>query len=727
MKLLIEEHPYEATDELLKVLDGLFTLQNVEGKISVSYVGYYYNPNIKDCVFILPKVIINEYGKAFNQFDPAEIIDVEKSKLSKEQKKFLYEFAVWIHRAITVFRDTEKEKDSKRNKEENDRQSKSKIIHSRQIQGYGHGMKRESNTLLDIILSPIRFNREHQNFFTTILKNLHSGFNKINWGRTISNSTAIVESEEPVYLRPVNKKRQINFDEELIVIFFSILNYIKDAYGFRSHINFGFDLITGNKFKKYLNGHGRTRLRQIKYKYFSDTALRMWDLCYAFFDKTHKIKMSTQPNEYLLVSSFHIVFEAIIDELIGDKDVPKGLKEQEDGKLIDHFYTYDGLIVDRDQDNDIYYIGDSKYYKLGSDLGSNSIYKQYTYARNVIQWNLNLFLDPKSNPEDYAEYGSFELRDKVTEGYNIIPNFFISADIDAETLSYKENTHEHGVKPKISRQFENRLYDRDTLLLSHYDVNFLFVLALYARDNSSAKAEWKIRMRKTFREAIQETLRREFDFSAMRAKPGVNADEFMHTNFQDVLGKVFRPYEDKGIFSLALEKGHKDNEKVLSLLGKSFDIVPIRLGDDPAEKIPAPSPMEIKLSSVPKRGVLLLTVLNKDSQAKLITSPQIAVGIKYTEDYIDILENKEKIGHIIIHKKQKATQVVLPVKNVSLSIGKNVPPLTPTYPNDRDLYLIFDVDHQDTDLREILDCMKANPKYDAVYSTLDDLRSNDLI
>lgn len=397
MKLLIEEHPYEATDELLKVLDRLFTLQNVEGKISVSYVGYYYNPNIKDCVFILPKVIVNENGKAFNQFDPTEIIDVEDSKLTKEQKKFIYEFAVWIHRAITVFRDTEKEKDSKRNKEGNDRQSKSKLIHSRQIEGYGRGMKKESNTLLDIILSLIRFNNEHQNFFTTILKNLHSGFNKINWERTIANSTAIVESEEPVYLRPVNKKRQINFDEELIVIFFSILNYVKDAYGFRSQIKFGFDLITGIKFKKYLNGYGRTRLRQIKYKYFSDTALRMWDLCYAFFDKTYKIKTSTQPNEYLLVSSFHIVFEAIIDELIGDKEVPKGLKEQEDGKLVDHFYTYDGLVVDRDRDNDIYYIGDSKYYKLGSDLGSNSIYKQYTYARNVIQWNLNIFLDPKSN------------------------------------------------------------------------------------------------------------------------------------------------------------------------------------------------------------------------------------------------------------------------------------------------------------------------------------------
>ena len=51
MKLLIEEYQYDVAD-VFDVLDGLFTLQDVEGKISVSYVGYYYNPKIKDVVFI---------------------------------------------------------------------------------------------------------------------------------------------------------------------------------------------------------------------------------------------------------------------------------------------------------------------------------------------------------------------------------------------------------------------------------------------------------------------------------------------------------------------------------------------------------------------------------------------------------------------------------------------------------------------------------------------------
>ncbi len=43
----------------------------------------------------------------------------------------------------------------------------------------------------------------------------------------------------------------------------------------------------------------------------------------------------------------------------------------------------------------------------------------------------------------------------------------------------------------LSRQFENRLFDRDTFLLAHYDVNFLFVVALYGRNNTTSKVQWR--------------------------------------------------------------------------------------------------------------------------------------------------------------------------------------------------------------------------------------------
>lgn len=45
----------------------------------------------------------------------------------------------------------------------------------------------------------------------------------------------------------------------------------------------------------------------------------------------------------------------------------------------------------------------------------------------------------------------------------------------------------------LSRQFDNRLFDRDTFLIAHYDVNFLFVVALYGRNEQGERKRGKIR------------------------------------------------------------------------------------------------------------------------------------------------------------------------------------------------------------------------------------------
>ncbi len=597
MKLLIEEYQYDVSD-VADVLDGLFTLQDVEQRVSVNYVGYYYNPHpkVRDVVFILPKVLIDEHGKVFGEYEPKDLIHLDEAKIDERHRKFLYEFAVWIHRAIVVY---------------NDSHDKNEIVLHRQIQDEGKGShKKKSNTLLDVILSLIRFNKENQQFFTFILKNLHSGFNKINWGKTIARTTAFVQDSSPTYLNPVNKKRQVNFDEELIVIFFSILQYISDTYGFRTNINFGFKLITGAKFRKYIDGFGRTRLRQIKYKYFSDTAVKLWDLCYAFFDKAYKIRVNTSQSEYLLVKSFHIVFEAMIDELIGDTNIPRGLKEQDDGKLVDHFYTYDGLLINNKADDDIYYIGDSKYYKIGNSLGKESIYKQRTYARNVIQWNLDIWLNGKPNMADTFE--RIQLFDEVTEGYNIIPNFFISASIDKKTLSYEDYTEPHPNQPPVSRQFKNRLYDRDTLLLSHYDVNFLFVLALYARNNAGAKAAWRHSVRDKFRRAVQDMLKEKFEFYALAAHPDVDASAYFKAHFQETLGKTFRPYENQNLFSLALDRSYpEENARLRATLGENFYVVPVNLGEDPSNNLAVEQAAKDSIDSPDGMGKFLFANIKK--------------------------------------------------------------------------------------------------------------------
>lgn len=717
MRLLIEEYQYNAPD-VKASLSGLDVLENIDHLVSVNYVGYFYNPAIRDCVFILPKVLMNQENLVFGRLKPEEIIDFDNANgVSPVERNFIYEFAVWIYRAITVFNKSKRGND---------------IVYHRQVTQMGGNKRHKSQTFLDVLLSLVRFNRENQDFFMFTMKNLRSGLNKINWTRTIAHSAAIVQDGSPVYISPVNKKRQINFDEELLVIFFSTLNYISETYGFPVSITLGFELIRGKRFEQFLDGQGKVRLRQIKYKYFSDKALQIWDLCYAFFDKAYQIRINAEQKEYLLVKNFNIVFEAIIDELIGDRNIPVGLKEQYDGKRVDHMYSWQGLI--ENDEKPIYYIGDSKYYKLGNDVGKESVYKQYTYARNVIQWNLDLFMDGKQKSSDV------NLRDDVTEGYNVIPNFFISAKMDSG-LSYADRVDETERRHPyfVSRQFENRLFDRDTLLVFHYDVNFLYVVSLYARDNAGQKVAWRNKVRDIFREKIQEILGKQYQFYAMRQHPGVDGVKYIREHFKQLLGKVYTPFEDKGIYSLALEDPSavpkdrrcdvaRENAEVLESLRESFYVEACELGRNPEEVLPPSDGAVPMVVTSGKDGVLMVMMENFGAKAsRFLSDGRIAVGLKYSRESMEIVEHIGEIGYVMFHNRRRDGQHLFAVKSCSGvicqeaiddSVYRNV--------GTCEIYLVVEFDgEQEVDSSE-LDCarVECTPKtrYDAQFARWERLK-----
>ncbi|MFV0397678.1 MAG: restriction endonuclease [Bacteroidales bacterium] len=709
MRILIEGYHYQASD-VNNVLKGLDFFENINHEVVVNYVGYLYNPHIRDCVFILPKVLIDRNGRAFSHLEPADIIHVEKAEgLTEEERRFIYEFAVWIYRSLYVYNKYNPHND---------------IVFHKQMAQAGMNHRHMTNTYLEVLLALVDFNRKNQNLFMTILKNIHSGHNKINWTRTIVHSTAIVQKNAPIYLNPINKKRQINFDEELLVIFFSILRHINQKYGFPVNINVGFDLILGAKFNNYLNGLGKVRLRQIKYKYFSDKALELWGLCYAFFDKSHNISVASDLQEYLIAQNYNIVFEAMIDELVGDKNetLPRGLKDQEDGKRVDHIYEDIGLT--NTDNKSIYYIGDSKYYKIGNSISDDSVYKQYPYARNVIQWNMNLFLDNREEEKCY--------RNQLTEGYNIVPNFFISARLDNE-LSYAQDIYptENKQKSFISRHFENRLFDRDTLLISHYDVNFLYVVSLYAQDNDSSKSQWKQKVRKRFRQEIQEMLKTRFEFYAMTAHHGVSADEYIKANFQTVLGKLFQPYHRKEYFSLALDKELKykeENQALLAELQQYFFVEKVSIGEDPEAKLT--KAVERSISAIPdsnRNGVLMVMMESYASKSlTFLPDGRIAIGVKYTKDSMEIIENLQQLGYILFHHRTDVEQHLFALKKGALvkaadeldnSIYRNI--------STTEMYLLVEfMSANEIDSSHIHSTRKSyTPKtrYDAQYITLQEL------
>lgn len=545
MKILIEGHSYQQS-RIEEICGGFETAEN--GCIKVSKVGYFFNPTIGDCVICLPKVI-KDHGKEtyLGGLSAEDMIDAfsSESRLNDTQREFIQNFSLWSYRTISTFAQLN---------------SDSTIVIRSNSSAFSNSEESVPGTLLDVIFAIIEFYNRNKDYFMYIIKNLHSGYDRINWRKTISHKTPVLQDGSPIYVDVINRKKQINFDEELMVIFYSILNYISGNLGIMIPVECNYDLITGAQFEAYMDGLGETRLNSIKYKYFSDKDLKLWKLCYAFFQKTSGIQSSNDITDFLLIGSFEIVFESMIDALIGDPDL-SGIKSMDDGKIIDHIFRYHSPIDGKD----IYYIGDSKYYAIGAEIGDESIYKQFTYAKNIIQYHFNGKLETSG------------YRDKLTEGYNFTPNFFISAYVPDE-LTYENtelNPREVNEKKHRMSHFENRLFDRDTLWLTHFDINLLFVMMLYAQNDTAEQSAFKAEFKSNVRKAFWAILTSKYDFYKVVPHSG-NSKNFVKENFMLLNGKIYTAVD--GSLILALERACGElNSEVSKELSRVADFIPTSL------------------------------------------------------------------------------------------------------------------------------------------------------
>lgn len=597
MHILFEEHPYptEKVKDIVgeELASGVQLKQNI---VQLKYVGYYFNPQLNDgkgdIVYILPKVFLSGeeetvFGmkpedEKFLDFNPKEWKKDKESSIQFKSEsgdnivllknkvfEFFHGFTTWLYRAINVYRIHHARNGNK------DKNDETEAIVYTSIK-YSNSGSLSNNTWMEVILALLEYAKKNKDYITFVLKTVHSGYNKINWSKTVSRSNSVMQDDEVFYMNPVNRKRVINHEEELFVIFYSILYYLHEEYGFALISNIGYETIKGKLFDKYMKGYGKKRLRQIKYKYFSDRSLDLWQLCYDFFDKAEKIHKSTDNGEYLLVSSFHYVFEDMVDELISDKNLPDNLKNQKDDKRIDHLFTYRYLIeqnpdAEKDGMSDkMYYIGDSKFYKRNSELKGHDVPKQFTYARNVTLWHMML-LQELNDDNKASNYKNIKLYDSVTKGYNIIPNFFISTMVD-DKLDYSKHNFDLsklGETHKYSQSYslDMPLFKDSTLFALHYDINFLYIIKKYSRKKASEYVKFRHDIREKCRDNFVKFLDEKYNFYQVMI-PSEQIPCFVEVYFYALEGRVFSflpDGKDYRVLLYAQEKDPKCSSELLKL------------------------------------------------------------------------------------------------------------------------------------------------------------------
>ncbi len=540
MKVFIEGEHYP-----LSILESIENAKFYKAlgpeKAKITHVGYFYSFKNKEVIYILPKVFIDTDKKVLSSFHKDELINSdfdERIKNKVQLVKFKY-LLILFYRSLQEYKK---------------RYISNNLLKKDDTLTLDSNIGEDEYSYLDIVLNIINFHRENYNTILFIEKKHRSQqHKKVSWEKTIKKTMPFFDkNRNPIYIQAYNKKKVVDTEEELLSMFYSVLYFLKIEYKFDLSIDKIYTIHKGKAFDK-LSKKAPYILKKIKHKYFSDTLVKIYKLLELYFNDNRQANHKKKSSEYILVDNYHIIFEDMIDKLFSD-ELPKNLKKlknQKDGKEVDHLFEYNSLI---DSGESIFYIGDSKYYQIGSHIEEKSQYKQFTYAKNIIQFNIDIL----HGKQDSINKENLRYRDELTEGYNISPNFFIQGRIK-EMEFENDNLLLEDKDPEYSYHFENRLFDRDTLFVHYYNINFLFVLKAYSQMNLSKHNKFKIKAKMKFRESMIELLDSKFNFYKKSFASYSSIKAFVNTNFREYHGKMYRTKKEEA------KKTNEEQELILAL------------------------------------------------------------------------------------------------------------------------------------------------------------------
>ncbi len=519
MKILIEGEDYPL-DTLRNLVSSKFYISSGSRGI-IKYVGYYYSFTRNEIIYFLPKVFIDENKNVLFGVNKNDLVNQESSEIVDDifsRPKFQY-LLVLFYRSMQEYRA---------------RLQNTTLFQHENTPLINSNIGEDESSYLDVILSIINFHKKNKNIIVFFEKNHQSKkHTKVNWSKTVQNNLPIINlSNIPIYLQARVKSKMVDVEESLLVMYYSVLNNLKKEYNFNIKIDIHHKIYEGKNYIKLIKKAPKI-LKKIKYKYFSDTLIKIYRLMDIYFTIVNTTRVTNKKEEFIVVDNYHLIFEDMVDKLFSDElpEQATKLKKQLDGKIVDHLFEYDSLI---DSDESIFYIGDSKYYKIGNHIETKSVYKQFTYAKNVIQFNIDLLNEGKSINE------KLRYRDGLTEGYSLSPNFFIQGrvyedmDFNAPSLTLENTTPEH------SFHFEDRLFDRDTLFVHYYNINFLFVLKSYISKSSFVLEQFRNDCKTIFKSKMLEYLNSKYELFIVEFESKIEIEDYVSSKFKILNGKIYR-------------------------------------------------------------------------------------------------------------------------------------------------------------------------------------------
>ena len=163
------------------------------------------------------------------------------------------------------------------------------------------------------------------------------------------------------------------------------------------------------------------------------------------------------------------------------------------------------------------------------------------------------------------------------------------------------------------------------------------------------------------------------------------------------------------------------------MLDSSFHIVRCSLGQDPTTLLEEKRVSATVLPNISRNGVLMVMMEKyAEKSVKFLGNGKLAVGIKWTKDSMEIVENHKSIGYVLFHHRNDDDQHLFALQGdcavkekseIEEDRYKNV--------NTTEMYVVVDLDTttelDSTNIRSSQKEFTQKTRYDAQYAVINEL------